>query len=168
MEWARIDVDAYTIENRGDEDSGKVSLLVKVQIVCDVGSIRIIGPWLERRVSLHGSGVYEGVFLRGVGSKVVRRGFRVEGKTWSLIGDMELSNWGILKVQGVKSIVRWHYGRQTRNQWCEFRSIEVVDLGDFVLARDKESPEIARPTLVQRMGVSLNICHTCTELNPVY
>ena len=48
-----------TIENRGDEGSGEIGLLCKVQIVWDLRSIRIVRPRLFLSVR-HSSGGCEG------------------------------------------------------------------------------------------------------------
>ena len=47
-----------TIENRGDEGSGEIGLLRKVQEGCDVWSIRIVGSRFVLRVP-HDPDVYE-------------------------------------------------------------------------------------------------------------
>lgn len=52
-----------TVENRGDEHSGKVGLLLKVQNIWDLWSIGVVGPRLLLRVR-HSPDVYGG------GSKV--------------------------------------------------------------------------------------------------
>ena len=55
-----------TVENRADEKSGEIGLLLKVQRVRELWSIRTIGPiWL--RVG-HNSDVYEEGFRRRAGS----------------------------------------------------------------------------------------------------
>ena len=66
----------HTIENQADEISGKTGLLIKVQMVRDLGSIRIVGPWLV--LAPHDSDVYEGVLWRRAESKVGRGKFLVE------------------------------------------------------------------------------------------
>ena len=55
----RRECPGITIENQGDEIPNKVDLLGKVLKVCDVWSIRIIGPRDLLRVG-HGPDVYEG------------------------------------------------------------------------------------------------------------
>jgi len=62
-----VDVPTRTVENRAEENSGEIDLLLKVLTVWDLGSIRVIGPRLELRVR-HASSVYMG------GGNSVRRG----------------------------------------------------------------------------------------------
>jgi len=54
--WGRI---AHTIENRTDENSGEICLLLKVQVVRDLWGIGIIGPGFVIRVR-HDSDADEG------------------------------------------------------------------------------------------------------------
>jgi len=48
-----------TVENRADENSGKIELLQKVQTVRDLWSVGIIGPGLKLKIR-HGLGMYDG------------------------------------------------------------------------------------------------------------
>ena len=64
---------ACTIENRADERSSKIRLLLQVQKVRDLWSIGIIGPRLGLRIG-HGSGVCEGGMKQG--------GTRLTGGKW--------------------------------------------------------------------------------------
>ena len=50
---------ARTIENRAEDNSGKVSLFLKVYVAWDLWSIRTIGPWLTLGIR-HGSDAYKG------------------------------------------------------------------------------------------------------------
>jgi len=50
-----------TVENRGDEKSGEIGLLRKVNFVRDLRSIKVVGPWLLLSVG-HGSDAHEGGF----------------------------------------------------------------------------------------------------------
>ena len=63
-----------TIENRGEQVSGKISLFYNVQRVRDLWSIRIVGPRLEPKVR-HDSGMYAEEGSRwGAGQEVGRGG----------------------------------------------------------------------------------------------
>ena len=65
-----------TIEGRGDERSGEISLLVEVQMVWDLWSIRVVRPRLVLHVP-HDPDVYEGGLRRRAESKLGRE-FLVE------------------------------------------------------------------------------------------
>ena len=59
----------HTVEDRTDENSGEICLLLKVQIVRDLWGVGIIGPRFVLRVR-HGSDVDEGGrFWRGLDRK---------------------------------------------------------------------------------------------------
>ena len=47
-----------TVAYRADEESSEIHLLRKVQPVCDMWSVGVIGPSVPRRVR-HGSDVYD-------------------------------------------------------------------------------------------------------------
>jgi len=52
----------HTIENRTDENSGEICLLLKVQVVRDLWSVWIVGPGFVLRVR-HDSDVDKGEWL---------------------------------------------------------------------------------------------------------
>ena len=74
-EWESL---ARAIEDRADEDSGEAELFKTVQIVCDIWSIRIVGPQLILRVG-HGSCLHErGMILAEGGLKVGKRNSEIK------------------------------------------------------------------------------------------
>ena len=91
-----------TVENRTDEKSSKICLFMKVQIVCDFGSIGVTGPRLFPSVR-HGSDVHRGgrVSVEG-GVELERRGIRDGETLQSSTGEKWL---GVIKTQG-RSIER--------------------------------------------------------------
>ena len=93
----------HTIEHRADESPSEVGLLLEVQLVWDIWSVRVIGPRVSQGVR-HGSDVYEKGFRRRVGSKVGMRGFGCGERTLETDGGV---TW-VLKAR-VKRI---------ENQWC--------------------------------------------------
>ena len=48
-----------TVEDRGNQKSGKASLLERVQEGCDIWGVRVVGPWCLLGIG-HDSDAYEG------------------------------------------------------------------------------------------------------------
>lgn len=117
-------------------------LLGKVQIMCDLWSIGIIGPRLLLRVG-HDSGVCGGGFPRRVGSKVGRRGPVTDKIPWCLTGEE------YIKVQ-VRPLNcdAISYAQETDGTSYDRRPrIHPITTGVPAFAPDRGSLETLRPVL---------------------